>query len=565
MKDMNQRLFITIALWLGVALVWYQFMPRQAARSVASVTAPAAAPSPAPAPGVPGGADGSGGSGLASTGSNVPRETTPHRPTEKVTLESERLHLVLTSEGAGLEEASLKGDKFTRHKEGNKEQSQVNLVEVHAGEPLPLSTVFKGAGGADLVPANAAYEVLRHDSHSASFRTVTGGLTVTKTFTLDPTAYRLDLNVEVESAAALVGSVAVLSASHGEAPSGGFFSSRSNVPARTICMAGTKIERVAVGAKKPSWDGPGAAAFAGIDEQYFLSAVLPPVDAAATCHLEVNPQGSMIASLTTPLALSPGTPAKLAFITYQGPKDQEELAAVAKPLKDSIDLGFWSIIANLLLGVMKFFYKVVPPHNWGVAIILLTVAMKLLTLPLQHKSMKSMQEMQRIQPQLEEMKKKFAGDTQRQNLEQMKLFKEHGVNPMGSCLPMLIQMPIWFALYTALGVSVELYNSVFIPGWINDLTARDPYFILPVAMGVTMILTQVLTPSPMSNPSQKTMGFAMSGFFALLMFTYPAGLTLYIFTNNVLSILQQMYLRRSFKLAPVPASGQTVAVNPKRV
>jgi len=220
------------------------------------------------------------------------------------------------------------------------------------------------------------------------------------------------------------------------------------------------------------------------------------------------------------------------------------------------------VIAELLLGIMKFFYRVVPPHNWGIAIILLTLAMKVLTFPLQHKSMKSMQEMQRIQPQLEEMKKKYAGDTQRQNLEQMKLFKEHGVNPMGSCLPMLIQMPIWFALYTTLQVSVELYNAPFIHGWIDDLTSKDPYYVLPVAMGITMILTQILTPTPMSNPSQKTMGYVMSGFFSLLMLTLPSGLTLYIFTNNILSIGQQMYLRR--KLHPAKASAQTVEVGKKK-
>jgi len=197
-----------------------------------------------------------------------------------------------------------------------------------------------------------------------------------------------------------------------------------------------------------------------------------------------------------------------------------------------------------------------------VAIILLTLAMKVLTFPLQHKSMKSMQEMQRIQPQLEEMKKKYAGDTQRQNLEQMKLFKEHGVNPMGSCLPMVIQMPIWFALYTTLQVSVELYNEPFIRGWIGDLTSKDPYYILPVAMGITMVLTQMLTPTPMSNPSQKIMGYVMSGFFSLLMLNLPSGLTLYIFTNNILSIAQQMYLRR--KLHSPKASDQTVEVDKKK-
>jgi len=253
---------------------------------------------------------------------------------------------------------------------------------------------------------------------------------------------------------------------------------------------------------------------------------------------------------------------QVSFKGYAGPKDDQELAVVGAALRQSIDWGFWSVIAELLLSVMKFFQRIVPGHNWGIAIILLTLAMKALTFPLQHKSMKSMQEMQRIQPQLDELKKKYAGDTQRQNLEQMKLFKEHGVNPMGSCLPMLIQMPIWFALYTTLQVSVELYNAAFIPGWLDDLTAKDPYYVLPVAMGITMILTQVLTPTPMSNPSQKTMGYVMSGFFSLLMLTLPSGLTLYIFTNNVLSIGQQMYLRRT--IGKPPAGGMTLEVQKKK-
>jgi YidC/Oxa1 family membrane protein insertase len=193
--------------------------------------------------------------------------------------------------------------------------------------------------------------------------------------------------------------------------------------------------------------------------------------------------------------------------------------------------------------------------------------------------MKSMQEMQRLQPKIEEMKKKYAGDQQKVNVEQMKLFKEHGVNPMGSCLPMLIQMPVWLALYTALQVSVDLYNSVFIPGWLEDLTAKDPYYVLPVAMGITMLLTQVLTPTPMSQPGQKTMGYAMSLFFSVLMLNLPSGLTLYIFVNNVLSIIQQIYLRRSMKPPKDPdasatgrskespssrAGRQTVEVSPRR-
>jgi YidC/Oxa1 family membrane protein insertase len=567
MKDTNQRLLLTVALCMAVALAWSFLFPTKAPPRQTQPTAqppsqqqPAAAPTPgASAPAAP---------------PSAPRETAvPRPPARMVQLDSERLHVVLNSEGAGVQSLLLKGEKFRKRKQGSNEPKQVDLVEqLPAGMPRPLSTVLKASAGADLLPADTPYEVLRHDQRSAVFRAVAGGVTLLKTITLDPQRYRLDLAVELRSQTAFAGQLAVLSTGRGEqGSSGSFFIGQTNTPAQTICKAGGKLERLAVGSTQGCfssaphqsvWEGPGPASFAGVDEQYFIRAVVPPEGSAATCHLEAKPDGALLASLSLPVSVAAGGTAAQSLLVYAGPKDTDELASVAPVLKESVDLGFWSVIANVLLAVMKFFYKTVPPHNWGVAIILLTVTVKILTFPLQHKSMKSMQEMQRLQPQIEEIKKKFAGDQQRQNVEQMKLFKEHGVNPMGSCLPMLIQMPVWLALYTTLQVSVELYNSVFIPGWLDDLTAKDPYYILPVAMGITMVLTQVLTPTPMSNPTQKYMGYAMSVFFSLLMLNLPSGLTLYIFVNNILSIIQQVYLRRAMR--PPPASSQTLAVTARR-
>ena len=551
MKDTNQRLFLAIAIWLACIFGYFTFFapkkPAQTATPPPAASAPSTAASPQP----------SAPAAAAARPADVPRGT--QAPAREVVFETARARIIVTSEGAALRSVELLGDKWTRHK-GRKEESHVDLVGPRAGEALPFSTVLRDAAGTELVAANEAFELVRQDARSVTFKAERGGVTLTKTLSLGADSYGIDLAVEVKSAAALAGQLAVVSGAHAEEPAGGMFASRTNTPARTICLQGNnKIERLAIGAKHPEFDAP-AALFAGIDEQYFLTAVVPPQGVAASCRLEARGEkiGSLLASLLVPVQIAAGGTAQLAFKGYAGPKNAVELGAVAAPLKQSIDWGFWSVIAELLLGIMKFCQRIVPGHNWGIAIIMLTLAMKALTFPLQHKSMKSMQEMQRIQPQLDEMKKKFAGDTQRQNLEQMKLFKEHGVNPMGSCLPMVIQMPIWFALYTTLQVSVELYNAPFIPGWIDDLTGKDPYYILPVAMGITMILTQVLTPSPMSNPSQKTMGYVMSGFFSLLMLTLPSGLTLYIFINNVLSIAQQMYLRRS--MGGPPASGRTLEV-----
>ena len=550
MKDTNQRLFLAIAIWLACIFGYFTFFaPRKTAQpatpapAARAPSATAAAPPSAPA--------------AQGHAADVPRGTAAAPPLREVVFETSRARIVVSSEGAALRSVQLLGDKFTRHK-GRKEESHVDLVQPHAGEALPFSTVLRDAAGTEILAANEPFALVQQDAHSATFRSERGGISLTKTLAVSANAYGIDLAVEVKSAAAFSGQLAVVSGAHADEPAGGMFASRTNTPARTLCLYGAnKSERVAIGAKHPEFDAPGAL-FAGIDEQYFLTAVVPPQGVTASCRLEARGEktGSLLASLIVPLQVTAGGTAQLAFKGYSGPKNAEDLGAVAPVLKHAIDWGFWSVIAEVLLSIMKFCHRIVPGHNWGIAIIMLTLAMKALTFPLQHKSMKSMQEMQRLQPQLDEMKKKFAGDTQRQNLEQMKLFKEHGVNPMGSCLPMVIQMPIWFALYTTLQVSVELYNAPFIPGWIDDLTGKDPYYILPVAMGITMILTQVLTPSPMSNPSQKTMGYVMSGFFSLLMLTLPSGLTLYIFTNNVLSIAQQMYLRRT--LGGPPASGRTL-------
>ena len=564
MKNQNQNLLIAVAIWLACMAGLYVFFPGVMGKKgpADQKAAPASQKDPSGTTPAPATTQGSA-PAAAPKAADVPRGTSgPKHPARSVTLETPRARIVATSEGAAVQSIQLLGDKWTRHK-GTKEEGQVDLVGVRAGEPLPFTTVITGGDGSALVPAATSYEVVRQDATSVTFRAEQAGVTITKTLSVNPANYGIALAVELKAAQAVAGHLSILSGTHSEEPQGGFFSPHSSLPARSICAANNKVERQAIGAKHPVFEAT-AAQFAGLDEQYFLSAVLPPPGVPASCRLEAQGEksGSLISTLTVPLQLAAGGSAQLAFQGYAGPKAEADLVAVAAPLKVAIDWGFWSVIAELLLGIMKFFHRAVPPHNWGLAIILLTFAMKVLTFPLQHKSMKSMQEMQRIQPQLEEMKKKFAGDTQRQNLEQMKLFKEHGVNPMGSCLPMLIQMPIWFALYTTLQVSVELYNESFIRGWIGDLTGKDPYYVLPVAMGITMILTQVLTPTPMSNPSQKIMGYVMSGFFSLLMLNLPSGLTLYIFTNNILSIAQQMYLRR--KLRPPKAGDQTVEVDKKK-
>ncbi|MEN9799923.1 MAG: rane protein insertase YidC, partial [Pseudomonadota bacterium] len=180
----------------------------------------------------------------------------------------------------------------------------------------------------------------------------------------------------------------------------------------------------------------------------------------------------------------------------------------------------------------------------GVAVILLTVLVKVLLIPLTHKGMLAAENMKRLQPKMEAIKAKYPEDRERQNVEMMKLYQEEKVNPLGGCLPMLVQMPVWIALFTTLRNSYELYQEPFFSPMFSDLTAKDPTYLLPLLLGVTMVVTQMLQPQMMDAAQARMMTWFMPIFFTVIMLNYPAGLTLYIFTNNVLSILQQWALKK---------------------
>jgi YidC/Oxa1 family membrane protein insertase len=191
--------------------------------------------------------------------------------------------------------------------------------------------------------------------------------------------------------------------------------------------------------------------------------------------------------------------------------------------------------------------------NWGIAIVLLTLLVKVVLVPLTIKQMMSAEDMKKLQPRMEAIRKKHPEDRERQQMEMLKLYQEAKVNPLGGCLPILLQMPVWIALFTALRNSFEIYQEPFFgPVW-TDLTYKDPTYILPVLLGVTMIVTQRLQPQMMDQAQARIMVWVMPIFFTFIMLNYPAGLTLYIFTNNVLSIAQQYGLRKWMERRAAPA------------
>lgn len=205
-------------------------------------------------------------------------------------------------------------------------------------------------------------------------------------------------------------------------------------------------------------------------------------------------------------------------------------------MEDNIGFGWFWFIGLPLFQVMKWLYKIVG--NYGVVIILITVIVKIIFAPLTHKSYKSMKAMQKLQPKIAALQEKFKADKQKLNIEMMNLYKAHKANPVSGCLPMVIQIPVFIALYNVLSNAIEFRHAPFY-WWIKDLSAMDPYYIMPIAMGISMLIQQWMTPSTATDPLQAKMMYAMPIIFTFMFLSFPSGLVIYWLVNNVLSIAQQ--------------------------
>ncbi len=282
-------------------------------------------------------------------------------------------------------------------------------------------------------------------------------------------------------------------------------------------------------------------AWSGYADKYFLSAVLGEAGSIASVAMQKSPSGNLETAVASKdFELLPGQSQEVDFRIFFGPKDLEILKAENAGLEKALDLGWFSAIANPLLNVLKYFYKYT--HNYGIAIIIITVIIKLLFFPLTHKSYKSMKDMQKLQPKMAELKEKYKDDRDGMNRAMMDLYKTHKVNPLGGCLPMVIQIPVFFALYKALMYSIELRHAPFML-WITDLSAKDPYYVTPIIMGATMFIQQKMTPSTM-DPMQAKMMMALPIVFTFMFLNFPSGLVIYWLVNNILTIAQQMYINR---------------------
>jgi YidC/Oxa1 family membrane protein insertase len=277
----------------------------------------------------------------------------------------------------------------------------------------------------------------------------------------------------------------------------------------------------------------------GISDKFFLGALVPTdTGNSKNFYFDYDAPAYRSGTVSNKKTIGPGSDISVQTQMYIGPKEVKTLESHNLNLQRAIDYGWFHFLAEPIVQVLLFLNGIF--HNFGVAIILLTVGIKILLFPLANKSYVSMNAMKKLQPKIEELKKKHGDNKKAMNEEMMKLYQTNKVNPLGGCLPMVVQIPVFFALYKVLFLSVEMRHAPFML-WIEDLSVMDPFYVLPVLMGASMFFQSKLNPTP-ADPVQAKIMMFLPLIFTFMFLTFPAGLVLYWLLNNVLSIAQQMYI-----------------------
>jgi YidC/Oxa1 family membrane protein insertase len=290
-----------------------------------------------------------------------------------------------------------------------------------------------------------------------------------------------------------------------------------------------------------------------VDRQYFVGALILRDRVEARCKLDAEGERVSAIAKLEPVTLEPGQERRHKFTMFLGVKKPDLLTLANAELEAAVDYTILGLnlapLCAFLLWVLGLFHDLTG--SWGLGIVGLTLLVKAVLFPLTQKQGKSMRAMSALKPEMDALREKHAGDQQRMSEELMKLYRKHNVNPAGGCLPLLLQMPIFLALNKAMWVSVDLYQEPFL--WMNDLTIRDPYWILPVCLTAVMFVQQRMLPSTMDPAQQKVFQYLMPLMFGSMMAALPAGLVIYILVNTLLTIIQQHFINRTIGSTPAPA------------
>jgi len=479
------------------------------------------------------------------------------RAARQITIETPLYKAVISEKGAGITSFVLKKFRAT----ANDDSPLMNLLPENGSiNGLLLGLASKGNSTLENVLFQANLDgdqlVLIDGSREVVFSFIAdNGLQIEKVYRFSADSYVMDFEVRLTNGSGqpLKDSlfVALRNEFHGKKSQYGF-------EGPTVLVERT-LENIPIDeiAKKNILTGN--IRWMALESRYFMTSVIPVKEQAATVRLSVFPGNGVEAQYVEPeQTIDPGSQLKSEFLLFFGPKSMGAVKQAGHDLERIIDFGYFDILAKPCLWLMNYLYNIIP--NYGVAIIILTILSKILLWPLGTKSYKSMSQMKKLQPLIQEIRDKYKNDRKKMNEEVMRLHRTYSINPLGGCLPMVVQIPVFFALYRMLDQAIELRHAPFI-GWINDLSAPDrlgnfdfaipfmdaPYGIpvLTLIMGATMLLQQKMTPAT-GDPAQAKMMMLMPVVFTFIFINFSSGLVLYWLVNNVLSIGQQYYTQKKF-------------------
>lgn len=500
-------------------------------------------------------------------------------------IKGEQFKAELTSKGASLKHFWLLGDKWADFDTGE----PIDLVTTSGSTPkpwfeearMPLRTDLRSpAGDTDQVAFNTFdWEISEQDGKSCTFTHRTDDVELVKTVSATNLPYELKVELSVTNKASdkKTHRLTVETTDWRTAEeTKGSMGRVSELMTKTEVLADEVVrydptdfepdefENEDVTSEK--WRRPSSSAsWAAVSSSYFSKAIFPlegPTAPSGEMQIEERWNKASFAQKEKdpkyghlyrarlnygPVALEPGETKTYAVLSYNGPKERHVLAGVGGgelSAVDVLDLGYFGAIGKLLIQYLYWLYSLVG--TWGWAICLLTITVKVLLFPLSISQIKSSLAMRKLKPQMDEINEKYKDDPTQKGLAMQELWRKNNVtNPMLGCLPVLLQMPVWFALYTALQTAVELYHTPF--AWFADLSASDPYYILPFLLGASSFLQQHLMPMQGDAMQQKMMKYLMPGMFTVFMLFLPAGLGIYFLTNTWLGIVQQLVVERYFK------------------
>jgi YidC/Oxa1 family membrane protein insertase len=552
------RLLIAIVLSAAVFLVWqFFFVDRDAVHKTAKKTEQPPASTEQVQPAKPSAAEQED-TAIKTAGVTEPAVAKPTLQAKIITVDTPLYRAKISEEGAGFTGFILKDYRETVAKDSPLKEI---IPQESAFETVLVGYDGKSLAGLDnaVFSANLNSDTLsvKEGSQTITFSwTSEQGVTIEKTYSFLPDSYVIgldvtvkngsDLNIQDKLYVALKGSIPNDKRVYGfEGPSALINDDLEEVKIKDIAEKNTYT---------------GSFKWIAIQDRYFISSIIPVHVEEASMRLYVKEDKVLEAQYLNPVSdIRPGTQQTYQYSLFFGPKSMKIMGAVGHDISKALNFGFFDIIAKPCVWLMNKLYSVIP--NYGIAIIILTLLIKIILWPLGSKSYKSMSEMKRIQPLMKEIREKYKDDKKKMNEEVMGLYRTYKINPLGGCLPMVVQLPVFFALYRMLYQAIELRHAPFFL-WIDDLSAPDrlghfaidhipfmepPYGIpvLTIIMGASMLLQQKMSP-PMGDPTQAKMMMFMPVIFTFIFINFSSGLVLYWLVNNILSIGQQYYIQKKF-------------------